>query len=101
MITLANIDIHGENARTAAAKIAILTNSSLRTFAFRRIVRTAVITKKITNSVSPKPSTPARPVTRTMNAAATAEIKKVTTVPSCSPRVRFHGVVGSGIAVDC
>ena len=62
-------------------------------------MRTKVITTKITKSVSPKPSTPARPVAKTMNAAATAEIKKVTTVPNCSPRVRFHGVVGSGIAV--
>ncbi|CAB4990518.1 unannotated protein [freshwater metagenome] len=99
--TLAKIDIQGVKASAAVANIATLTNISFRTFASALNARTVVTNRKTIKNVNAQPSTPARPVTRTMNAAASAEIEKVTTVPSCSPRVRFHGVVGIGIAVDC
>jgi hypothetical protein len=76
--TLTKIDIHGKNANTAAAHIATPTIASFRTLGMSRLVRTNVAPKNTTKKVNPKPSIPARPVSRTMaNAAiATTAIEK-------------------------
>ncbi|NCU87325.1 MAG: hypothetical protein EBV58_05935 [Actinobacteria bacterium] len=100
MITLPKIDIHGENASTAVAIIATVTKASLRFFESSRKVRIATAKKETPKKVNAKPSTPARPVTKTIANETTAEITSDINVATFLRVVACQGIVGCGVTAE-